>query len=166
MKRIFLVLGFIALCLFLYWYSTKRTKEEKVLVFDYQHELTREQANKFDSLFKLHEIKTDNEIALVITDNYGSDKNILFYSVNFGRQNGIGKKDKNNGIVIVFNNKKQEINISTGYGTEKVLKDEIAKKIVDSLMIPNFKQGKNFNGLWEGSKAIVDFLERPENKIN
>jgi hypothetical protein len=38
MKRIFLVLGFIALCLFLYWYSTKRTKEEKVLVFDYQHD--------------------------------------------------------------------------------------------------------------------------------
>ena len=55
--------------------------------------------------------------------------------------------------------------ISTGYGTEKMLKDEIAKKIIDSLMIPNFKQAKTFEGLWEGSKAIITFLEKPENKI-
>jgi uncharacterized protein len=166
MKRVFLISIILALCLFLYWYSTTRTNEKTVFVFDNEHLFTQEQINKFDSLFKSHETKTTNEIALVTTANFGADKNILFYSVNFGRQHGIGKKDKKNGVVIVFSGGAHEINISPGLGTEKFLKDEIAKKIIDSLMIPNFNQGKTFNGLWEGSKAIVEFLEKPENKIN
>ena len=28
-----------------------------------------------------------------------------------------------------------------------------------------FKEGKIFDGIWKGSKAIVDFLEKPENEI-
>ena len=44
-------------------------------------------------------------------------------------------------------------------------KMKMAKKIIDSLMIPHFKQGEAFEGLWEGSRAIVEFLEKPENII-
>lgn len=59
----------------------------------------------------------------------------------------------------------RETRISIGYGTEKILQDEIAKDILDSLMIPKFKQDPYFEGIYAGTKAVVDFLEKPENKI-
>jgi uncharacterized protein len=99
------------------------------------------------------------------TPDYGEyDKNLDF-AVDFGNKHGIGKKDYDNGVVIVFSKTKKQVVISTGYGTEKVLKDEIAKKIIDSLMIPKFKENLYFEGLRDGSKAIVNFLDKPENKI-
>ena len=166
MKRIFIILAFFGLGFLLYLYISNSRKENKVFVYDYENDLTQEQVNKFESLFKAHEQKTTNEIVLVTTNSYGSSKNILFYSVNFGREHEIGKADKKNGVVIVFSAKKLETKISTGYGTEKFLKDDIAKEIIDSLIVPELKQGKTFDGLWKGSKAIVEFLEKSENKIN
>lgn len=157
--------GFFILTIFFLSFSCNSTKKN-IWVLDYEHYLTEVQINKLDSLYKSHAKKTTNEIALVTTPDYGTDTTILLFAVNFGRKHGIGKKDKNNGVVIAFCGAKHQTSIATGYGTEKILKDEIAKKIIDSLMIPNFKQGKIFDGLWEGSKAIVEFLEKPENKIN
>lgn len=141
------------------------SNQKHILVLDNEHDLTEVQIDKLDSLFKSHEKKTSNEIALVTTNDYGTDTSILFFAVNFGRKYGIGKKGKDNGVVIAFSSSKRAAMISTGYGIEKILKDEIAKKIIDSLMVPLFKEGKIFDGIWKGSKAIVDFLEKPENEI-
>ena len=162
MKRRFFILfiGFAAFILF-----SCNSNKKTIWVLDNEHILTPGQITSLDSLYKAHEKITTNEIALVTTPDYGSDTSILFFAVNFGRKYGVGKKEKNNGVVIVYSQTQHQTIISTGYGTEKVLKDEIAKKIIDSLMIPNFKQAKVFEGLWEGSKAIITFLEKPENKI-
>ena len=161
-KASFILIIPILFCLF----HGCTTNKMKSWIFDYENDLTQNQRNMLDSLYIAHEKKTTNEIALVTTSNYGSDTNILFFAVNFGREHGVGKKSKNNGVVIAYSEANRKVMISTGLGTEKVLKDEIAKRIIDSIMIPHFKQGEIFNGLWKGSKAIVDFLERSENKIN
>lgn len=144
---------------------TNSSQKDTGWVFDREGDLTKEQIFRLDSLFKDHERRTTNEIVLVTTPDYGNDSTLLSYAVNFGRQHNVGKKNINNGVVIVFNGTRHETRISTGYGTEKILKDEIGKRIIDSLMIPQFKKGNYYEGLWQGSIAIVNFLERPENKI-
>jgi len=163
MKRIFLILiislGSILVLSYKPYHKT-------IWVLDNEHVLTPGQVNSLDSLYKAHEKITTNEIALVTTPDFGSDTSIVSFATSLANKYGVGKKEKNNGVVIVFSQAKRQTRISTGYGTEKVLKDEYAKKIIDSLMIPAFKQGGIFKGLWEGSKAIVTFLEKPENKIN
>jgi uncharacterized protein len=113
----------------------------------------------------MHEAETSNEIVLVTTDTYFPDTSILFYSVNFGRSYGVGKKDLNNGIVIVYSDAQRQVRINTGFGLENILKDEMAKKILDSIMVPHFKAGDLYLGLWQGRVALVQFLERPENRI-
>lgn len=140
--------------------------DEQIWVLDNEKILTNEQISRLDSLFKAHEKKTTNEIALVTTADYGSDTSIFFFGLHFARKHGIGKKAKNNGLVVAFSMAKREVNISTGYGTEKILTDEIAKAFIDSVMVPHFKNGEAFRGLWNGCLAIVAFLERPENVIN
>jgi len=145
--------------------ATKKKTKEVSFVFDNEHVLSALQTKQLDSLFRDHEKRTTNEIVLVTTPDYGSDSDMINFALNFGNKLGVGKKNLNNGAVIAFSKAKRETKISTGYGTEKVLTDVIAKKIIDSIMIPQFKKDKIFEGLWSGSSAIVDFLNKPENKI-
>jgi uncharacterized protein len=134
-------------------------------VYDNESVLDSSQRERLAHLYAAHELKSTNEIVLITTPTYESDTSILFFSVRKFRQLGIGKKDINNGVLIVLNSAKRQARITTGYGTEKILTDEIAARILDSLMIPRFKNGELFEGLWNGSNAIINFLEKPENKI-
>ena len=160
MKRSFPILIFISALIF-----SCTPSKKNIWVIDYEHDLTQEQINKLDSLYKSHEKKTTNEITLVTTPNYGIDTSIELFSKHFWEKYRIGKKDINNGVVIIFSKTQHQIRIATGIGTEKILKDPIAKNIIDYIMTPYFKDAKYFEGIWEGSKAIVAFLEEPENKI-
>lgn len=134
-------------------------------VFDNEDLLNEKQETEIQRMITDHEAKTTNEIALVTTPDWGEESNSLFFSVNFGDKHGIGKKEKNNGIVIVVSKQQREARISTGYGTEEVLKDEIAKQIIDSLMIPRYKEDNYFEGIKDGIQGIIDFLEQPGNEI-
>ena len=135
-------------------------------VFDTEHDLDTAQKRALDDLYYEHRKRTTNEIALITTASFYPDSNIRMYSMHKLRELGVGRKDINNGLIIVYSRVNRQVRIATGYGTEKVLKDEIAKRIIDSLMIPAFKDDRIYQGLWSGSKAIVDFLDRPENRIN
>ncbi len=140
-------------------------KQEKVWVLDNEKDLTPAQVTLFDSLYKAHEKITGNEIALVTTRDYFPDTDIISYSTTLFKKYGFGKKEKNNGVVIVYSNTQREVRIATGDGTEKVLKDLIAKGIIENIMMHSLKDGRAFDGLWNCSKAVIDFLDRPENQI-
>lgn len=159
------ILFFISFLVIISCSSTTEKKKIETFVFDNEKILTVEQSKQLDSLYREHEKRTTNEIVLVTTSEYGEYDNNVDYSVKFGDTHRIGKKDYDNGVVIVFSKAKRQTRISTGYGTEEVLKDEIAMKIIDSLMIPKFKENLYFEGLRDGSIAIVNFLDKPENKI-
>jgi uncharacterized protein len=92
---------------------------------------------------------------IVTTPDIGEHEKMVFYAVEFGDRLGVGKKDKNNGLVIVFSSKLSETFIATGLGTENILTDPICKKIVDEKMVPNFKEGKYFLGLESGLKECI-----------
>lgn len=145
--------------------TTSPNKKIETFVYDNENILTDIQENQLQELFALHEKKTTNEIVLLTTDSFGNSKNILMYSIAFTDSIGIGKKGLNNGILIVVSKKNRQTRISTGYGIENILKDEIVKKYIDSLMIPEFKIEKYYEGISAGSNAIIGFLEKPENKV-
>lgn len=157
---------FLQLLVFVIFFSCESTnKKETTFVFDKENILNEDQESRLNDLFREHEKRTTNEIIVVTTPDWDGKKNALFYAVDFGNDLGVGKPEKDNGIVIVFSNQQKEVRISTGYGTEQVLKDEIVKNFIDSLMFPKFKEGQYFEGLYSGSMAVVEFLERPENEI-
>jgi len=165
MIRKLYILFFISVLTIISCSSTTKKKKIETFVFDNEKILTVEQSKQLDAIYRGHEKRTTNEIVLVTTPDYGAFTNNVDFSVDFGNKHGIGKSGYENGVVIVFSKAKRETRISTGYGTEEVLKDEIARKIIDSLMIPKFKANLYFEGLRDGSIAIVNFLDKPENKI-
>lgn len=158
MKRLFLLLSVVLL-------ASCYSKQSRTWVFDKEGDFTPAQIAKFDSLFASHEKKTTNEMALVTTPDFGADKTIERFGINVARKYGVGKKDVNNGIVVVLSLTRRQVRISTGYGTERVLSNSFAQQIIDSVIIPKIKQDSVFTGVWNGCQQIVSFLEKPENKI-
>jgi len=101
---------------------------------------------------------TSNEIAIYTTLELPDD--ISMVAIGFGRENGVGQKDRKNGIVIVIKPKtadsKGQAFIAVGYGLEGAIPDAIAKRIVEQEMIPLFKQGNNYAAV----KSAVEVLAK------
>jgi len=56
----------------------------------------------------------------------------------------------------VLCNPLRKIRISTGYGTENILTDEICQKIIDEKIIPEFKKGNYYEGIEIGIIELID----------
>ncbi|NVJ47842.1 MAG: TPM domain-containing protein [Cytophagia bacterium] len=158
-KRLHLIL------LLILTFNCASQKEAKIFVMDNEKVLTYEQAESLNNLVLNHEEKTTNEIAIITTPDWENHESALLFAVALSNKLGVGKEGKDNGVLIVFSKAMRETRINTGYGTEKVLTDEIAKKIIDSLMIPKFREELYYEGIYAGTKAVIDFLELPENII-
>lgn len=70
---------------------------------------------------------------------------------------GVGQKDKNNGIVLLWAPGDRKLAIQTGYGMEGVLPDMYAKRIISNVIGPKFKELKYYEGLDAGTTEIFKY---------
>ena len=117
-------------------------------------------------MYTNHDTLTSNQIVLITTPDIGSSENIQDYATLIGNELGVGQKDKDNGVIIVFSAALRKTSIATVLGTKLILTDSIANFVVQNQMIPKFQKGEIDEGLYDGSKWITDILEKPENIIN
>lgn len=111
-----------------------------------------------DSLQKIA-VETSNQICVVTMDDFGGyDKAMMAYSI--GEQWGVGKADKDNGVVILIKPKtpdsKGEAFIAAGYGLEGAITDATSTRIVNQEMIPYFKDNDYLGGVWAGAQVVRD----------
>ena len=89
-------------------------------VNDYENIFTAQQILELDSTIKSFEKETTNEIVIVTIDSsWVTDENFENLSLKIFNSWGIGKKIKNNGILIFFSAGHRRIRIQNGYGIEK-----------------------------------------------
>lgn len=72
---------------------------------------------------------------------------------------GVGKKEKNNGLVILLVTDQRCVQFYTGYGLEGVLPDAICKRIQTQKMIPYLKDGNWDQGMVAGVQAVCQRLD-------
>ena len=123
---------------------------------DYEHIFTSDQISELDSIINQFEKGTTIEIAIVTIDSSWTTKE-RFDSLVLTIANdwGVGKKDLNNGILIGFSTGLRKIRINNGYGIETKLTDIETKKIIDDIILPEFKKGNYFEGTKNGLFAIM-----------
>jgi len=123
------------------------------IVNDYSKIFTQSQRDSLVKKILQYEKLTTNEIAIVTLDSI--DGEIKFYGTNLANQIGVGKKDKDNGLLILLVKSLRKVNISTGLGTEKILTDAICQVIIDTKMIPEFKKGNFYKGIDNALDEII-----------
>jgi len=104
------------------------------------------------------EKETGCEIAVAVVDNI-EGVSIEEYVSSLFEKWGIGKKEQDNGILILVTLDERELRIEVGYGLEGVITDLEAKNIIDDVIIPEFKNGYYGRGIYNGVASI-------SNKIN
>ena len=68
---------------------------------------------------------------------------------------GIGKKSKDNGLLLLWSTGDRRVRVEVGYGLEGVLPDGKTGAILDAYVIPQFKSGKFDEGLLAGVGALL-----------
>ena len=129
------------------------------LVNDLANVMSSDEVLQFEAELEDFARQTSNQIVVVtVPDLAGTD--IADYSFKLGEKWGVGQKDKDNGIVIIFKPKteteKGQVFVAIGYGLEGAIPDAIANRdVVDREMIPRFKEGDIYGGLRAGTAVLM-----------
>lgn len=127
------------------------------LVNDFAGLLSVEQKKTLEDSLAYFARKTSNQIAIVTLNDLGGMEPAQM-ATEIGVKWGVGGKDDRNGVVILIkpkNDTKGQVFIATGYGLEGALPDAICRRIVDSRMIPHFKD----NNYYAGIVAALDVIK-------
>ena len=100
---------------------------------------------------------TSTQIVVAIISSTEGE-NINYLGAQWGQKWGIGQADEDNGVLVLLARDDRRIAINTGYGVEGSLTDLMSKRIIETVIIPEFKRGDYYGGLDKGSDAIFKVL--------
>ncbi|KQS33031.1 YgcG family protein [Dyadobacter sp. Leaf189] len=126
------------------------------LVNDFANQLSADEKASLERKLVAYNDSTSSQIVIVIVPTTG-DYPIADYALKIGREWGVGQKDKDNGIVLLWAPTDRKVFISTGYGMEGAIPDAIAKRIISQVITPRFKQNQFYQGLDEGVDMIFKY---------
>ena len=103
--------------------------------------------------------KTGAQLAVATLPDLGGDE-IDAVAVDLYKAWGVGKKGKDEGVLILLAQKERRVRIEVGYGLEGILPDGLCGSIIRQSMAPELSQGKTGPGLWHGAQAVVGVIAR------
>lgn len=115
-------------------------------VNDYSGTLSEEEINSLEKKISAFEKETSNEIAVVIIPSLDGDV-IENVAQEIFTTWGIGKVEKNNGVLLLVAMEEHKTRIHTGYGVEGDLTDLATSYIQSEVMTPFFREEKYFEGI-------------------
>ena len=107
---------------------------------------------------KAHEDKTTNQVVLLTVPTIAPESIEEYASRVFAAWK-LGRKDKDNGVLVVVVPGDRRMRIEVGYGLEGTLTDSVSGRIIRNRMTPQFKSGNYDAGVEAGIEAIIGLLE-------
>ncbi|MCR5887848.1 TPM domain-containing protein [Hymenobacter sp. J193] len=97
---------------------------------------------------------TSSQIAIVTVQTLDGYE-VADYAQRLGESWGVGRKGKNNGLLILVSNVEHKVTIQTGYGLEGAIPDALAKRVISNVIVPNFRAGQYYTGLDEATTRLI-----------
>jgi uncharacterized protein len=126
-------------------------------VSDFAGILSDQTKAQITSLLDETEKSTGAEIAVVTIPSL-EGITVEDYAVKLFKKWGIGKKGKDNGVLLLVAPKEHKVRIEVGYGLEPVITDSRAGDIIRESIIPFFKAGDYDQGILQGSAHITALI--------
>ncbi|HSO19102.1 MAG TPA: TPM domain-containing protein, partial [Desulfosarcina sp.] len=123
--------------------------------------LSREAAARIAARLEDHERRTTDQVA-VLTVAGLEGESIENYALQVFEAWQLGRKERDNGVLLVVAPRDRRMRIEVGYGLEGRLTDLEAGRIVRNVMAPRFKDGDFDGGIEQAVAAIVAQLEHDD----
>ena len=100
------------------------------------------------------EQQTSNQVVVLMIATL-ADEAIEDFSMRVAEKNKLGKKGRDNGVLVIIAKDDRKMRIEVGYGLEGVLPDAISDQITRGIMTPRFREGAFAAGIDAGINAII-----------
>jgi len=132
-------------------------------VMDSTNMLSTKQKRQLFEMIEAIEDSSGAQVAVVIVQSLkGADINR--YSLQVAEKLALGRYEYDDGVLLTLALQERSARIEVGIGLEGILRDEIAARILRESMIPEFSEGRIFDGLGGGireiGKLVIDNREQ------
>jgi uncharacterized protein len=156
MRHLVFILYFSLSTLLLWAQDIPEPMSPKRLVNDYVGMLNATERETLEQKLRVYNDSTSTQITVVVVKStlpYPPGD----YAFELGRRWGVGQKDKDNGVVLLWATEDRKVFIATGRGMEGSLPDAIAKRIISTIITPEFKQQMYYRGLDRGTDEMIKY---------
>lgn len=130
----------------------------KTRVTDLTYTLSKSEAAQLEQKLTDFETKKGSQVAILIVPTT-QPETIEQYSIRVAEAWKLGRKGVDDGVLLLVAKNDRTLRIEVGYGLEGALPDAIAKRIIDELIVPAFRQGDFAAGLRTGIEHILKVIE-------
>lgn len=130
-------------------------------VNDFSGVLSEAQRERLEADLNALERETSAEVAVVTVASLDG-RAIEEYATALFNEWGIGKADRDNGVLILVSPSDRAMRIEVGYGLEGVLPDGFAGAVIRETFLPRFREERLADGIVEGSARVIDIVRRNE----
>ncbi|TCV83514.1 uncharacterized protein EDE11_10971 [Methylomonas methanica] len=149
----------LAACLF----TTLASAEQAVpsleqRVTDMTATLSAQQRTALEQRLQAFEQQKGSQIAVLIVAST-QPEDIAQYAIRVVEKWRLGRKGVDDGILLLLAKDDRTTRIEVGYGLEGVVPDVLAKRIIDDIMIPYFRQGDYAKGINAGVDSLIGLIQ-------
>ncbi|MCM1319578.1 MAG: TPM domain-containing protein [Muribaculaceae bacterium] len=117
--------------------------------------------DKANAKLKMLNDSTTAEMAVVILPSIG-DADIFEFAQRLATKWGIGKADKDNGMLILFDMNSHQVRVHPGQGLEGIFTDVACRRLIEEVIVPPMKTGDIDDAVIDLSNKVYDVLTNPE----
>ncbi len=123
-------------------------------VVDEQQTLTAGQRQSLEAKLQAFEQRKGSQIAVLITGTTFPEP-IESYSIRVAEAWTIGRKGVNDGVLVIVTKSDRVMRLEVGYGLERAIPDAMARRLVDAVFIPGFRDGSFHEKMDAGIDRLV-----------
>ncbi len=86
------------------------------------------------------------------------------FGYQLGRAWALGRKGEDDGAILLVAPKERKVRVEVGYGLEGVLTDALSSVILQTKVLPQFREGRMEQGVVDGAQAIIQQLSLPDDQ--
>lgn len=120
-------------------------------VNDFENFFSEEENKSLEDLLVYYEKNSNKKIVIITIGSIPENTRFDKYAIRMSNNWNVGKNNNGNGLTVVLSKSLKKIRISTSEKTKELyLSDELCEKVIYETMIPQFKNGKHYDGVLLG----------------
>jgi len=102
-----------------------------------------------------------SQIAILIISSTG-DETIEGYGIRLAEKWKLGRDGVDDGVILIVAKADRQVRIEVGYGLEGAIPDAYSKRIIERIIIPEFRAGHFFDGINEATDALISLANEED----